>query len=288
VSGSTSAPAKGRSPKSKKSFWQMELGRKKAADLGDDEVEHPPFVPVLPRVNLLPQAVRQSVAMRKVRRGLVAAVLLLVVAVGGVWYLQGSRIDEAEARLATARAEGGTLQAQLEALAPITILTAALADQKSLVEATLASQPQAALVIGQLAEDGREAAGGKGITFSSANISYQGVPAAGGPLNACPNPDPFGTEATIGCVTFNANATDRQEVSRLLEVLEADPLFVGPYVTSTSLSQGVSGASTSDVTFAGTVGVSLEGLQTLLTPEQVEALVNPPAPDATKAEVAPQ
>ena len=264
MSGSTPTPAKGTSQKAKKAkkpFWQMELGKKKVSDLNDEEVEHPPFVPTLPRVNLLPVAVRQSVAMRKVRRGLVAAVLLLVVAVGGVWYLQGSRIDDAEARLATAQAEGDGLQAQLEALAPITVLTAALADQKSLVEATLASQPQAALVIGQLAADGREAAGGKGITFSSANISYQGIPAAGGTLNACPNPDPFGTEATIGCITFNANAADRKEVSRLLEVLEADPLFVGPYVTSTSVSPGVNGGPASDVTFAGTVGVSLEGLR---------------------------
>ena len=280
---STATPAKGKSQKAKKPFWQMELGKKKDVDFGDEEIEHPPFVPTLPRVNLLPPAIRQSVVMRKVRRNLVVVVLLLVIAVAGVWYLQGSRIDDAQTRLNAAQAEGGALQAQVEALAPITVLATALENQKALVDATLASQPQSALVIGRLADDGRQAAGGKGITFSNVSIAYQGIPVAGSALNACPNPDPFGTEATIGCTTFNANAADRQEVSRLLEVLEADPLFVGPFVTSTSINLPGSGAAPG-VTFAGTVGISLEGLETALTPEQVDALLNPPLPAATTTE----
>ena len=94
--------------------------------------------------------------MRKVRRGLVAVVLLLVVAVGGVWYLQGSRIADAEARLAAAQAEGDDLQAQVEALAPITVLTAALQTRRRWSTRPSPSQPQAALVIDRLAADGRE------------------------------------------------------------------------------------------------------------------------------------
>jgi type IV pilus assembly protein PilN len=269
--------------KAKKPFWQMELGRKKGAALDDEEVEHPPFAPTLPRVNLLPPAIRQSVALRKVRRNLVAVVVLLVIAVAGVWYLQGARIAEAEDRLAVAEAEGDDLQAQVAALAPITVLATALENQKALVDATLASQPQSALVISQLAEAGREAADGNGITFSNVGVTYEGIPAAGGTLNPCPNPDPFGTEATIGCITFNANAGDRTQVSRLLEVLEADPLFVGPYVTTTSVTLAEEGGATG-VTFAGTAGVSLDGLQTLLTPEQIEALNAPPEPAATQEE----
>lgn len=283
---STPTPAKGKdrkSAKGKKSFWQMELGKKKDASLAVDEVEHPPFVPTLPRVNLLPPAILQSVAMRKVRRNLVAVALLLVVAVGGIWYLQGSRIADAEARLAVAQSEGDDLQAQVEALAPITVLATALENQKALVDATLASQPQAALVVLRLAEAGQEASDGGGIDFSNVGVTYQGIPAAGGSLNSCPNPDPFGTEATIGCITFNANAGDRQQVSRLLEVLEADPLFVGPYVTSTSVTLAEDGGA-SGVTFAGTAGVSLDGLETLLTPEQIEALLTPPQPATTEEE----
>ncbi len=288
MSSAAPTPVKGRKgSKPKKSFWQMELGRKKGADLADEEVEHPPFVASLPRVNLLPTAVRESLAMRKVRRVLLAVVLLLAVVAGGVWYLQGSRISDAEQRLADARAESGQLQDQMAALAPITVLATALENQKALVDATLAGQPQSAVVIDRLEASGRAASDTGGIGFSNVGVTYQGVPAAGGPLNPCPNPDPFGTEATIGCLTFNATASNRQEVSRLLEVLEADTLFVGPYVTSTALTLDDVGG-TSGVTFSGTAGVSLEGLETALTPEQVEAIVNPAPAEATEtAEEAP-
>jgi hypothetical protein len=284
VSSAAPSPAKGKKGKTtKKPFWQMELGRKKGVDLADDEVEHPPFVATLPRVNLLPESVRQSLAMRRVRRVLAAVIVLLVLVGGGVWYLQGTRIADAEQRLADARATGAQLQTQVAALAPITVLTTALADQKALVDATLAGQPQSAVVIERVEAARRAASDGGGIGFSNIAVTYQGVPAAGGPLNSCPNPDPFGTEATIGCLTFDATAGNRQEVSRLLEVLEADSLFVGPYVTSTALSQADE-AGTPGVTFSGTAGVSLEGLDTLLTPEQIEAIVNPPLPEATETE----
>ena len=259
----------------KKPFWQMELGKKKGAEAFDEAVEHPPFVPTLPRVNLLPADVRVSVGMRKVRRNLVLAALALLVVAGGVWYLQGSRIDESQARLSVAQGDSQALQSKLDALAPITVLTTALTNQKALVEATLASQPQASAVIDRLRTAGDQA-GGKGIDFSTASVTYQGIPAAGTPLNACPNPNPFGTEITIGCITFTASANDRQQVSRLLEIMEADPLFVGPYVTNTSLGVGETGDTA--VTFSGTAGVSVEGLETLLTEEQIAAIITPPAP----------
>lgn len=277
MSSTAPAPAKGK--KAKKPFWQMELGKKKGADLTDEEVEHPPFVPTLPRVNLLPPAIRQSIAMRKLARNLIVVVLLVVVAFAGIWYLQGSRIADAEARLADAQVEGSKLQAQVEALAPITILADSLAAQKALVESTLASQPQASVVIQKLNEDGRQAAGGKGLDFSNISITYQGIPPAGGPFNPCPNPNPFGVEITMGCITFNATASDRQQVSRLLEVMDADPMFVGPYVTSTAVSLDEKGKSA--VTFSGTAGVSLDALETALTQEQIDAILTPPQPAAT-------
>lgn len=275
----TTAPAgrgrgKGKTHK-KASFWKMELG-KKSATLDDEDVEHPPFVPTLPRVDLLPASVRQSYALRTVRRWLLLVVVLLVAGVAGVWYLQAGRIADAEATLAQAQAEGADLQGQMEALGPVKAFYTELEGQQALVTSTLSAQPQTALVIERLTASGQEG-GGSPVTFSSVEIAYQGVPSAGSPLNGCPNPDPFGTEVTIGCVTFTANAGSRQDVSRLLEAMEADPLFVGPYVTSTSLTAGATGTGTS-VTFTGTTGVSPDALETPLTAEQLEAIVNPPAP----------
>ena len=285
MSSATPAGSKVKGGKGKKPFWQMELGgkRNKGTDINDEVVEHPPFVATLPRVNLLPVAVRQAVAMRKVRRWLIAAVVLLVVAVSGIWYLQGSRIDEAEERLAAAQATGAELQAQVDALGSIKAFYSELESQKAIVNGTLASQPQAAVVIERLAEAGREA-GASPIGFSSVGVDYHGIPAAGTNVNPCPNPNPFGAEITIGCVTFNATAKNRAEVSRLLEVIEADPLFVGPYVTSTSIGGSELGLG-SGVTFAGTAGVSLDGLTTALTQEQIDAITAPPpAPQPKEGE----
>lgn len=282
---STSAPAtaKGRGGKGKKPFWKMELGRSrsKGTDVNDEVLEHPPFVAVLPRVNLIPSAVRQAVAMRKVRRWLIAVVVLMLLGVAAIWYLQGSRIDEAETRLAAAQATGDELQARVDAFGSIKAFYAELESQQALVNGTLASQPQAAVVIQQLTRAGEEA-GGDPISFANVGVLYHGIPAAGTNLNPCPNPNPFGSEITIGCLTFNATAKNRAEVSRLLEVLERDPLFVGPYVTSTSIGSGELGGATG-VTFAGTTGISLDGLATALTQEQVDAIANP-APASEPAE----
>jgi Tfp pilus assembly protein PilN len=276
----STAKGKGQGQKGKKPFWQMEVGRKgsKGADVSDEAVDHPPFSAVLPRVNLLPPAVRQAVAMRRVRHWLTAIVAVLVVVVAGVWYVQGSRIDEAEARLAAARATGAELQAQVDAFGSIKAFYSELESQKLLVNSTLASQPQAAVVVERLVRAGEEA-GGSPISFSSVGVSYHGIPEAGSTLNPCPNPDPFGTEITVGCLSFSALAKNRAEVSRLLEVLEQDPLFVGPYVTSTSIGSGELEQETG-VTFAGTAGISLDGLSTALTQEQIDAITNPaPEPD---------
>ena len=56
------------SKKPKRSFWKRDLG-----SLGKDDeepIEHPPFVPTLPFVDVLPDKVREAILLRKVRRWL--------------------------------------------------------------------------------------------------------------------------------------------------------------------------------------------------------------------------
>lgn len=274
------APSRRRAKKeAKKSLWQMDLSSlgKKGGDDTEERLERPPFQPTLPQVNLLPTSVRDSYAVRRiVRRGL-AALLVVLLAVGAVWWLQGSTIEQAERDLAAAEAENARLQAELQALAPVRQMYEQITRLQDLVTSTLAAQPEAAVVLRALAEAGQEA-GGDDITFAGVEVDYVGIPEPGGTLNPCPNPDPFGVEPVIGCLTFTANAGTRAQVSELLRVLDADPLFVGPYSTSSTVTEIEGGADS--VSFAGTAGISLEGLSTLLTPEQVDALVNPPAAES--------
>jgi Tfp pilus assembly protein PilN len=264
----------------KRPFWKMEIGRKSAAV--DDHVVHETFVPSLPAVNLLPQAVKDSMAIGKIIRGLVVVGVLMVAVFGGIWYLQGTQIADAEARVDLATAENARLQKDVQALAPVKQMYEQITRLQDVVTSTLASQPQAAVVIDRLAAAGEAAsAGGPPIELTSATVSYSGIPEEGDELNACPNPDPFGTDATIGCLTFNATAASREQVSALLRALEADPLFVGPYVTSTTATptDGGKNAPPQVVAFSGSAGVSLTALETALTPEQIEAILTPPTPE---------
>ena len=194
-----------KSQQASSSIWSMEIGRK-----AEGAEERPAYVPALPRVNLLPPAIGYSFALRRIRRWLIAAAVLVVLAFGAVWYLQGNLITEAQNRLAQAEAANTTALERVGALAPIKQMYDQITGEQALVATTLAAQPKSALVISRLAEAGTAAAAGAGpVEFTSIAIEYRGIPAAGGTLNPCPNPDPFAADITIGCVTFSGTEERR-------------------------------------------------------------------------------
>jgi hypothetical protein len=153
--------------------------------------------------------------------------------------------------------------------------------QQELVGTTLAAQPRAALVMSQLSSAAAKAGTARNpVTMDNVAVNYKGLPAAGGPLNSCSNPDPFGAEVTIGCVNFSGSAKTRAQVAKLLVVLDANPLFVGPYVSTTTAMDATSDTP-GGISFTGTVGVAADALAKPLTPEQLAALNAPPAPAPT-------
>ena len=235
--------------------------------------------PSLPQVNLLPADVREAIKARKVVRAGVYGAALIAVGAAGLWWLQGSTIADAEAAYADAQAQNTALQGKVQALAPVTQLYDEITRLQGAVDAALADQPLASLAHTRLA-DAAAAVPGPAISISTLGTTYSGVPVPGEPINACPNPDPFGSEITVGCMTFTATAADRGQVSELLRVLEADPLFVGPYVTSTVSAATPGESPESLVSFSGSAGLSLEALETPLTEEQIDAILNPPDPEA--------
>lgn len=257
----------GRKKAAPTSFWTMELGRSSP----DDDVVHPPFQPRLPRVNLLPASVEVRFAARRVRRILYAVAVVLVLAFAGVWWQQSTSIAASEGLLATAQEANAQIREQVDALAPVTALYNQITDEQSLVATALAAQPQAAAVVTRLVAAGASAGS---VGFDSVAVQYHGIPQAGGTLNPCPNPDPFATDITIGCITFSGTAADRAEVAVLLTTLTADPFFVGPYVNNSTIVQGED--SDGRVSFTGSVGVSADALTEPLTEEQVQEILAPP------------
>ena len=262
------------SKKPKSSFWKRDLG-----SLGKDDeepIEHPAFVPTLPFVDVLPDRVREAILLRKVRRWLVTIAILVALLLGGIWYLQKAPIDTAEAGLAEAQVMNEQLQASAKALVPVQEMYTQISSQQDVVRSTMASQPQAAAILSHMVT-AAERASGKKIEFSSVNVNYQGVPAAGGTLNACPKPDPFVVDIAVGCVSFTATARDRNQVTAFLQAMEADGFFVGPYISVSSINDASEGERAT-VTFTGTSGVSTEALETPLTPEEITAILAPPTP----------
>ncbi|MDP1877227.1 MAG: hypothetical protein Q8M17_06700 [Actinomycetota bacterium] len=271
----------------KSSIWAMEIGGKGHRDSGrraghgadDDPVDHPPFEPALPAVNLLPRSVTDAIGQRKVITAFVAVAALLAAGAAVLWWVNGSTIARGQDAVAQAEQQREALQADLDRLAPVQAFYASLTEQRDLVTRTLASQPQSERVVSRLLAAGRSA---DGVDFGVVSVSYSGIPAPGDALNACPNPDPFGTDITVGCVAFDASAQSRESVTRLLEILDADPFFAGPFVGSSSISPGIDGAPDS-IAFSGSAGVSVEALATALTAEQIATILAPPEPagDAT-------
>lgn len=262
----------------KNSFWSLSRGKSK-----DDATDHPAFQPTLPQVNLLPAAIKDAITAGKMRRWFIVGAVVLAAVVAGVWLLQTTKITTAQDTLVQAQAENAQLKASMGELTGVKEMYGQITRLQDLVTTTMASQPQSAVVLQQFAAAGVAAAGGaKPITFDTIEVAYTGIPRDPTLLNPCPNPDPFAKEATIGCVTFSGTAVERQQVSDLLRALQADPLFIGPFVPTISMVPGDKSAGTTDsVAFSGSTGVSLEALETKLTPEQIDAIINPPQPSAS-------
>ena len=231
----------------------------------------------LPRVNLLPGAIRQSIRINNtIKRFAIASGVIVGLAVV-VYLMQIPAINQAEEKLNISMESNQELNAQVVALSPIGELYAALTRQQDFVKETLASSPRASEVFMRM-QRAADQVGPSAVTITSTSISYQGIPLPDTTFNPCPNPDPFNESITIGCMSFNATADSRDQISSFLNYLAADPLFVGPFVDSsiinTTTTDGNQGSG-SQVSFSGTAGISIDGLQTKLTPEEISALTTP-------------
>ncbi|NDH98166.1 MAG: hypothetical protein EBZ17_12075, partial [Actinobacteria bacterium] len=206
----------------------------------------------LPQVNLLPDEISDAIKARKIVKAAIFVLVLVLGGLAGLWWMQGSAISQAQTTLATAQATQQDLNAKITALQPVTDLYNELTLLQDAVTTSLADQPQASLAFLRL-ESAAASVPGAPIEITQVSTSYQGIPEPGGSLNSCPNPNPFGAEITVGCVNFSATATDRGQVSELLRVLENDPLFIGPFITSTSVSSSTEPGQPTEVSFSGTV-----------------------------------
>lgn len=247
-------------------FWKLQLGGKKKSEVV--EVEHPPFIATLPAVDLTPESIRDSVAVRKIRRGFIFGGVGLVAVGMLIWLMQNGSILDAQARLTSEQNTNATVAAQVKALAPIEQLYQQITTQEAFISDAVASEAISSQVLAQL-----NSLAGNDIDFTGMTLTYTGIPKPklssnpAASLNTCPNADPFGKDITVGCLTFSATTDSRARISQFLNAAQANPYLVGPYVTATTVSQSATGANL--LNFSGSAGISLKALRKALTDEQI-------------------
>lgn len=219
-------------------------------------------------VNLVPKLVRDTIAVRHVRKAFGWLIVLVIAGIAALWLLQVGPISTAQARLDEAQSQSISLGAKVKALAPIGQLYTLLTDQEAFITGAVASQVRVADIQTALQRDA-----GPNVRFTNLALTNTGIPqpgAASDTSTACPDADPFTTDLVVGCVSFTATGGSRDDVSAFLEKAASDPLFVNPYVTTTTMGESAEGGF--QVTFSGSTGLSLGALTTPMSDKDIEAL----------------
>lgn len=201
----------------------------------------------VPSVNLLSPWTFEAIATRTLRRRFTVAAAVLALVVGAGWGVQHLRVGQAEQVLTVEQAETSRLTAETNELAPVRTYVATVAQQKGLVQEAMAAEVPVSRVL-----DGIGAATPLGLRVESLGVLVtpplqEGAVAVASP---CPGPDPFNTRTVVGCVTLAGTAGSRAAVGDFVVNLGDDRLFVEPFISTTTTSDG------DVVTFTGSVGLS--------------------------------
>lgn len=194
--------------------------------------------------------------------------VLCIAGLAAVWLLQFTPITQAQERLDAAQQQSVQLGAKVKALAPIGQMYTLLTDQEEFITGALASQVRVAEIQEALQTDA-----GPRIQFTNVALTNTGIPQPGATADSavtCPDADPFTVDLVVGCVSFTATGDSREQVAAFLNQAMADPMFVNPYVTTTTVGESAGGGQ--QVTFSGSAGLSLDSLATVMTQDQIDQL----------------
>lgn len=210
----------------------------------------PEVVPTMPSVNLLSPSEFDRRAARRLRQRFVAGGVALVLLVAAGWAVQHARVAEARKLVAVEQSETSRLTAQTQVLAPVRAFVNGVAVQEKTVDDAMADEVLLSEVLREIREDTPPGA-------QLATVAVTVTPSAGaeggssaGATSGCPGPDPFNTRVVVGCVQLTGTAGSRSEVGDMVISLGGSKLFVEPFISTTTSSEG------DGVTFSGSVGLS--------------------------------
>jgi hypothetical protein len=203
----------------------------------------------VPAVNLLSESEFARLAARRLRHRFAAGAAAMVVLVGGAWGFQHLRVDEAHKLLSVEQAETTRLTGQTQVLAPVRTFVSGVAVQQATVRAAMANEVYVSEVLDGIRDATPPGAQLVTVAVTVTPTDATAATTAGTPV-ACPGPDPFNTKTVVGCVTLSGTAGSRAEVGDMVIALGDSPLFVEPFIATTTTDDGAA------VTFSGSVGLS--------------------------------
>jgi len=215
----------------------------------------------VPTVNLLSPWVFEAMDTRRLHQRFAAAAGVLVLLIGAGWAVQHLRTGQAQQVLAVEQAETNRLTSQTQELAPVRAYVATVDQQKLTVQQSMQSELYVSRVLAGLEDAAPQGAEVETLAITLAppvvppaatTEAAEDAPAppAEPVISPCPGPDPFNTRVVVGCITLSGSADSRATVGGLVVNLGDDPLFVEPFISTTTTADG------DRVMFTGSVGLA--------------------------------
>lgn len=220
-----------------------------------------------PALNLLSPWVLEELRVRRLRGRFALGGLALVLALAGGWTFQRLELAGAQADLRGEEAVAAGLGQRIADLGDVRTYVQGVGRRALTVQQAMRTEVAFSDVLQAL--DGATPRGARIDSVSvvlpeptaadpaTAPVATPVDPAAdpaedprGLVPTACPGPDPFATRVVIGCLDLSGTAATRDQVGRLVVALGRNPLFVEPFVSTTTASDG------SGVAFTGSVALS--------------------------------
>jgi Tfp pilus assembly protein PilN len=201
--------------------------------------------PALPRVNLLPPEIAEAAALRRLQVVLAGGVLAAAGVVVALTLAASASADSARSELASTQAEQSRLQGEISQLEPVR----ATSLQVDAAEARLSQASVNEIEWSQYLSDLSVTLPDR-VWIEQLSVSPPPMPTADG---AAPDP----ATAAYGTVTFTGRGRSHADVADWLEVLEAQPGYRDPYLSTSTVDDELASET---VVFTSTVTVGPEAL----------------------------
>jgi Tfp pilus assembly protein PilN len=174
----------------------------------------------LPRVNLLPPEIAESARFRSAQIVMGGAVVAVVVAVFGLWYLASGEVSSAQDQVNQAQAANASLQHEAATYANVPTVYAAVDALKAQRAQAMGQEIRYSFLLKDLSLSMPA-----GVWLSNVTVTQTVDPTTTPPTGA------WGTPA-LGTVTFSGTTLTLPQVAGWLETLGRQRGYTDPYLTS--------------------------------------------------------